>query len=180
MRIIDYYFRNSILVDIIAATVTAASCYFLVCTSNIITPKEELLLSTTSDIANVAFTSAGFVLTFLTLLVSFKISAKPIKKNKRSTLEDTYKKVSLFDLFLSSGLYTETIRHLKNGVKELIIVAIVGYALKLSIPTIQIDVLFYFNVFGIVLIALVLWRSLLVLSGVLSVQDKKDKPTEDG
>ena len=172
---IDKYFNYAIIIDIATAILITIACFVLAYNCYFIIPNEELLLSTTSDIANVAFTSAGFVLTFLTLLVSFKISAKPVKKKKRTTLGDTYKKATLFNLFLNSSLYTETIRHLKNGVKELIIVAIIGYGLKLSIPTIVSDVLFYFIVGSIVIISLVLWRSLLVLSGVLSVQDKKEK-----
>lgn len=174
MPILKTYFRYSITIDIIAATI----CYMLVYTCKIIIPKEDILMSTTSDIANVAFTSAGFVLTFLTLLVSLKISAKPFVKKEKETLEDAYNRNTLFDLFLNSSLYTETIRHLKNGVKELIIIAILGYALKLSIPTIHFSFLLYFIVTAIVFISLVLWRSLLVLSGVLSVQDNKDDKIE--
>lgn len=173
MPIIDSYFRYSILIDICSAIVAAAVCYSLVCYGLVVTPDKDLLLSTTSDISNVAFTSAGFVLTFLTLLVSFKISAKPFKKKKKEDVEGAYNRHTLFDLFLNSPLYTETIRHLKNGVKELIIVAILGYVLKLSTPTFHFGYLLYFVVAAIVFIAIVLWRSLLVLSGVLSVQDKK-------
>lgn len=175
MRIIDSYFRYSVLIDIFLALLAAAVCYALVCYGFVVTPNESLLLSTTSDIANVAFTSAGFVLTFLTLLVSFKISAKPFKKKKKEDAEGAYKRHTLFDLFLNSPLYTETIRHLKNGVKELIVIAILGYVLKLSVPTVHFSYLLYFVVAAIVFIAIVLWRSLLVLSGVLSVQDKKKK-----
>jgi len=147
-------------------------CFFLIKNSILTFPESELLLSTTSDMANVSFTSAGFVLTFLTLLVSFKSSLKPFKKKKGKTLEDSYKATSLFNLFLSSGLYNETIKHLKNGVKELIIVAIIGYMLKLTIPKVHVNYLFYYDIIGLTIIALVLWRSLLVLTGVLKVQNK--------
>lgn len=135
-------------------------------------PSSEILLSTTSDLANVGFTSAGFVLTFLTLLVSFKSSSKPYKRDKDTTLEESYNATPMFDLFLSSTLYNETIRHLKNGVKELIVVALIGYTLKLSIPQNYIDYLFYFNISSLAMITIVLWRSLLVLAGVLKVQDQ--------
>ena len=128
-----------------------------------------------SDVANVAFTSAGFVLTFLTLLVSFKMNAKQIRKKKRVTLEDAYKKVSLFNLFLNSGLYTATVRHLKNAVKQLIVVALLGYMVKLFFAATNLTTQYLYVVFGILLVSLVLWRSLLVLSGVLSIQEKKPK-----
>ncbi|WP_289045433.1 hypothetical protein [uncultured Olleya sp.] len=168
---LDKYFNYPLLIDTLLSVFAYILCLVLLRYSIIILPSTDLLLSTTSDIANVSFTSAGFVLTFLTLLVSFKSSKKPFKKNKNKSLEDNYKDETLFNLFLSSNLYNETIRHLKNGVKELIIVAIIGYTLKLTLPIKFIDVLFYFNICGLVLIALVLWRCLLVLSGVLKVQN---------
>lgn len=172
MWMLNRYFNYSIYWDLLIAFLITSTFFILVYWCYIIIPKEELLLTIVTDISNIAFTSAGFVLTFLTLLVSFRISAKPIKKKKGNTLEDTYDKVSIFNLFLNSPLYVETIRHLKNGVKELLVIAIIGFGLKLLTSNIDIEVFFYFNIFGIVIISLVLWRSLLVLSGVLSVQDK--------
>ena len=169
---IDKYFRYTILIDILLCVIVIGLCHVLFSLDILTKPEEDSLLSITSDISNVAFTSAGFVLTFLTLLVSFKISIKPIKRIKRTTLEDTYKKAPLFDLFLNSELYKETIKHLKVGIKELIIIAVTGYSLKLFSSNINQLILFYFNVIGIITTALVLYRSLLVLSSVLSVQDK--------
>lgn len=168
---LDKYFHYPLLIDLLVSVLVSIGCFILLKYSFISLPNSELLLSTTSDIANVSFTSAGFVLTFLTLLVSFKSSTKPFKKNNTKSLEDNYKDETLFNLFLSSSLYNETIKHLKNGVKELIIVAISGYAFKLTLPLNFVEVLFYFNIIGLVLIALVLWRCLLVLSGVLKVQN---------
>tara|TARA_R110000744_G_scaffold380502_1_gene501520 strand:- start:5739 stop:6260 length:522 start_codon:yes stop_codon:yes gene_type:complete len=172
---LDRYFNYAILADIIVSSLIAAIFYYLNDNCFIKVPSTERLISIISDISNVAFTSAGFVLTFLTLLVSFKISANPIKKEERTSLEETYKKISIFNLFLSSPLYSETIRHLKNGVKELLVIAILGYGVKLLAENISDATMFYLSVFGIVVISLVLWRSLLVLSGVLSVQDKEEK-----
>lgn len=169
---LDRYFSFPILADLILSVIASIICFLLFKYCVISLPDKDLLISTTSDIANVGFTSAGFVLTFLTLLVSFKSSLKPFKKEKGKTLEDSYQNTSLFNLFLNSELYNETIRHLKNGVKELIILAILGYIIKLGFSENSIHILFYFSVSGIVIIALVLWRSLLVLSGVLKAQNK--------
>ena len=168
---LDRYFNYPLIIDILISAFASILSFIFLKYSVISLPSSDLLLSTTSDIANVSFTSAGFVLTFLTLLVSFKSSTKPFKKNKNKSLEDNYKDETLFNLFLSSSLYNETIRHLKNGVKELIIIAIIGYLIKLTLPVNFIEILFFFNISGLVLIALVLWRCLLVLSGVLKVQN---------
>lgn len=168
---LDKYFNYPLIIDILVSAITTIICFFLIKFDVVSFPSTDLLISTVSDICNVSFTSAGFVLTFLTLLVGFKSSSTPFKKLEHKSIEDNYDEVSLFNLFLSSSLYNETIRHLKNGVKELILVAIIGYALKLTLPVKFTHLLFYFNIGGLVLIALVLWRCLLVLSGVLKVQN---------
>tara|TARA_R110000796_G_scaffold252631_1_gene389287 strand:+ start:189397 stop:189924 length:528 start_codon:yes stop_codon:yes gene_type:complete len=170
---IDKYFNHALFYDIIAAALITLACFGLNWYDVLPIPNIDFLLSTTSDIANIAFTSAGFVLTFLTLFVSFKISATPFRKKKKQTLEESYKKHSLFNLFLNSSLYVETIRHLKNAVKELIIIAIVGYFLKLSIGSTYSKYLFYYDIFGLVIISMTLWRSMLVLTGVLNVDNVK-------
>ena len=136
------------IIDVIISIISSVFCFLLVKYCVIPVPSKDLLISTTSDIANVSFTSAGFVLTFLTLLVSFKSSLNPFKREKGTTLEDSYNNVSLFNLFLSSELYNETIKHLKNGVKELILVAIIGYVLKLTIQEVLIEALFYYSLRG--------------------------------
>ncbi|MCK0190666.1 hypothetical protein [Arenibacter sp. F20364] len=175
---IDKYFTYAILVDIFIASLITGICCWLVAICLLPIPNSDFLFSTTSDIANVAFTSAGFVLTFLTLFVSFKASAKPIKKKKKETRESAYKVVSLFELFLHSELYLETIRHLKNGVKELILIALLGYSLKLLIGSVFIDFLFYYDIFGLIIISMTLWRSLLILTGVLKIEKREKEQTK--
>ncbi len=168
---LDKYFNYAISVDILFSLVLCSICYILISHNIIILPQKDILYSTVSDIANIGFTSAGFVLTFLTLLVSFKSSLKPYKK--KSTLEETYAEVPIFDLFLNSPLYSETIRQLKNCVKVLIIISISGYVIKICLGSENLKILFFYNILGVSMISLILWRSLLVLSGVLKVQNKR-------
>ena len=174
MKVLNRYFRFPLLIDIVVSLFVTAIFYWMKLTCIINLPTKEMVLSIITDISTISFTSAGFVLTFLTLLISFKISTKPITKNKRETLEDTYNELSIFTIFLNTSLYTETVKYLKNGVKELLIIAIVGYGLKLLTANISTLIMFHFSVFGIVIISLVLWRSLIVLSRVLLVQDDKE------
>lgn len=170
---LNKYFNYAIIIDIAICSILCLICYLLIKNGIIEVPDKDLIISTVSDVANIGFTSAGFVLTFLTLLVSFKSTLKPLER--KSTLEDTYKEISLFNLFLYSPLYVETIRQLKNGVKILILIAIIGYIFKICLSVKYITVLFYYNIIGVCMISLVLWRSLIVLSGVLKVQNKNEE-----
>ena len=112
------YFEKPILWDYCLLVLINIILCFLVNCGILIIPEDEYSLSMTSDIANIGFTSAGFVLTFLTLLITFKSS---------STIsnETDYETDTLFNLFLTTGLYDETIKHLKNAVKSLIFMAMI-------------------------------------------------------
>jgi len=126
-------------------------------------PDDDYNLSMASDISNIGFTSAGFVLTFLTLLITFKSSSTTSKERGNET--DT-----LFNLFLATALYEETIKHLKNAVKSLIFMAIIGYSFKLLLnPTYQ-YLTYYFNISGVFLTAITLWRCLIILTKILKMQ----------
>ena len=126
-------------------------------------PKDERSLSMTSDLANVGLTSAGFILTLLTVLITFK-SGSQINKSNYS--EDN----SLFDLFFASNLYFTTVRILKNCIKSLILISVIGYALKLGLQKEFLKYIFFYNVFGLIIIGLTLYRCLLVLTKILKMQ----------
>ena len=133
------YFKSPILYDYIILVIVNLILCLLVNKDFLLIPENDFNLSTTSDIANIGFTSAGFVLTFLTLLITFKSSST-------TTKEVDYEKEKLFDLFLKTGLYDETITHLKNAVKSLIFMAIAGYSLKLLVNPRYQYVTYYFNI----------------------------------
>lgn len=157
------YFERPILWDYSLLVLINIILCVLVNYDVLLIPDDEYNLSTASDISNIGFTSAGFVLTFLTLLITFKSSSTT---NKNSSTE----KNSLFDLFLATGLYSKTILHLKNAVKSLIFMAIVGYSFKLLLnPSFQ-YLTYYFNISGIFLTSITLWRCLIILTKILKMQ----------
>ena len=132
-------------------------CYFYL-------PDYDRSLSVTSDLANVGLTSAGFILTLLTVLITFKSSSKV---NKRNYSEDE----SVFELFFASELYFTTVGILKNCIKSLILISVIGYSLKLGIAEEILNYLFFYNVFGLIVISLTLFRCLLILTKVLKMQE---------
>lgn len=134
---------------------------------NIITmPKEEYILSIASDLSTIALTLAGFILTLLTVLITFKSGSKVTKDSNPEN-------ESLFDLFFATDLYFQTVEHFKNCVKSLIFIAVFGYSLKLGLNEKSYGYIYYFNVFSLVIIVLTLWRSILVLSKIIKMQDSE-------
>lgn len=132
----------------------------------IIYPDKDTLTSISSDLFTISLTIAGFVLTLLTILITFKSSTTT---NKDSNPE----KESLFNLFFATNYYFETVKHLKNAVKSLLLISISGFFIKLLITPHALIALFYFSAFGLVIIAITLARSLIILSKIIQLQ--KDK-----
>lgn len=159
----DSYFKNPIFWDSLFLVFMNGVLCYLVYSGILLIPDNDYNLSMTSDISNVGFTSAGFVLTFLTLLITFK-SSSVTTKNVNTENE------KLFDLFLQTNLYDETIRHLKNAVKALIFMSIIGYCFKLLINPSYQFLTYYFNISGVFLTAITLWRCLIILTKILKMQ----------
>jgi len=130
-------------------------------------PKPDYVFSIASDLSNIALTLSGFILTLLTVLITFKGGSKITKDSE----EGTY---SVFDAFFATGLYYETVRHLKNCVKSLVVVSIVGYGLKLGLKQSIYQFIFFYNIYGLSVIILTLVRSLLILTRVVSLQSEND------
>ncbi|MDM8172912.1 hypothetical protein QT327_00890 [Olivibacter sp. 47] len=160
---IDKYFKSPILYDYTLALVICGACYFLHYKGYLQLPSFENTVAITSDLSTIALTLAGFILTLLTVLITFKTGAKT--PNGRNN-ED----VPLFDLFFSSKLYFQTVTLLKNCIKSLIFVAVLGFSLKIFLNEVLLKFLFFTNVLGLTIIVATLWRSLLILTKIVALQ----------
>lgn len=162
--ILDKYFKNPIFWDYFLASLVSGVLIYLYRKGLVCLPIIDRSVSTTSDLANVGLTLAGFILTLITVLITFKSSSKITKNN----YSDTDK---VFDLFFASDLYFTTIRILKNCIKSLIFVSVCGYCLKLGMSQENIGLIFFYNVFAIIIVGLTVWRCLIVLTKILQLQE---------
>ena len=78
--ILDKYFKRPTFYDYTISIIIVFLLYISYNKCFLVLPKIERSLSMTSDLANVGITSAGFILTLLTVLITFKSSSN-IKKN---------------------------------------------------------------------------------------------------
>lgn len=165
MKILDKYFNNPISIDLLIAAIVTGCIFILIQKDIFNLPKTERSISMISDISNIGFTSAGFILTLLTVLITFK-SGSSIKKNN---YDDNS---SLFELFFATNLYFTTVKILKNAIKSLIVVSVLGYALKIGLSKEFLNYTFYFNVSGLTIVSLTLYRCLLILSKIMKMQEQ--------
>lgn len=161
---IDRYFRNPIGFDFLVSTIavilfTLGEHYNLY-----IPPSTNDLLSLTTDFSTLSLTSSGFILTILTVLITFKSS---FSNNKLKELNDQ----SLFELFFTSNLYPITINIYKNCIKILILVSLIGFLIKILFSD-YLYLILIFNIYALVIITLTLWRCLLVLSKIINMQEQ--------
>jgi len=162
---IDAYFKSPIFWDYFFAALLSSGAIILWNNHLIISPKEEYLYSFVSDLATIALTMAGFILTLLTVLISFKSTSK----QKRDSISESD---TVFELFFSTQLYFETVIHLKNAIKSLTLMAVVGYCIKLTLNLKNYPVLFIYNIFGIIIVFFTVWRCLLILSKIIKIQQE--------
>lgn len=161
--IIDHYFKHPVIIDYTVAVGVSTGIYWLWNRYNFCLPKFEQSLSVVTDLTTISLTLAGFILTLVTVLITFKSGSK-VQKLEVDSNEP------LFDMFFATGLYFETVRHLKNCIKSLIFIGFVGFTLKLGLLTFIQTEIFYFNAFSIVVVFLTTWRCLLILGTVLNLQ----------
>lgn len=165
--IVDIYFKRPYLWDYFVAILLSIFGFFLHHKSVISKPTADQSISITTDIVNISLTMSGFILTLLTVLITFKSGSKITKIEVDS-------KENLFELFFATGFYHQTVRHLKNCIKSLIIVAIVGFIFKLfPIESFKNDI-FYFNIAGLTIVIMTIFRCLLILDKVMDLQKESD------
>lgn len=163
-KFLDVYFKSPIIWDYSLGCVSVAICWWLQIKEHICLPKSDNLLSVTTDLSTVSLTIAGFILTFLTVLITFKSSSKVTADNYDAEND------SLFEIFFASELYFQTVKYLKNCIKSLIFVAVIGYSLKLSLNEARYAYLLLFDVFALIIITLTMLRSLLILTKIIEMQ----------
>jgi hypothetical protein len=161
--IVDRYFKNPVIIDYTFAVFVTGGLFVLSKKYKFNLPDTIQSLSVLTDLTTISLTLAGFILTLLTVLITFKSGSK-IQEVKVDS------KDSIFDQFFATGLYFDTVRHLKNCIKSLIFVGFIGFALKLGLSAFFKTDIFYFNTFSIIVVFLTTYRCLLILGAVLNLQ----------
>lgn len=161
--ILDVYFRRPIFWDYLLSIIICSAVFIAVQFKKVSLPQIQDSYSLTGDLTNIALTLVGFVLTILTLLITFKENS--------ATNSSADKKV--FTSFFSTAYYHETVRHLKNCIKSITLIAAIGFSLKLFLSADLRGYLFYYNAFGILIIMLSIGRCLIILGKILDLQNSK-------
>jgi hypothetical protein len=157
----DFYFKTPVIYDFFIVGVITIAWYFLSKYYGLsIDSKNNKLSEISAEIGTIVITIAGFILTIITIIVTFKNTIEPKKKESNN------------DLFYNSDFYPLTIKLLKNCVKLLLFLFLVIYIARLLHP-ISDNVLFYINFSALIFSILVFLRFLLILKIIISFQINK-------
>lgn len=160
---LDKYFKRPLFWDYFLSIIILAIIIIFYKRGIIVIPKADHVLSIASDLSTIALTLAGFILTLLTVLITFKSTTKIDETNPQE-------KNTLFELFFGSPFYFETVKHLKNCIKSLVFIAVFGFTIKLFVREDSCKFIFFYNVMGLIIIVLTLLRSLLILEKIIEIQ----------
>jgi len=158
--ILDHYMDRPILWDGVIATGLTAAAGYLIWIGRLSAPDLDSAGGLVSDMSNAGFTASGFILTVLTILVTFK-GLSPVTPKIESA--------SVFELFFHTDLYHRSVTIIKNCVYAVLFVSGSGYLARLLFPSHVLPMIAVF-VFATTVILLSLWRCTLVLSKILRLQ----------
>lgn len=165
--LLDVYFNNPVKYDYIISFlfVFFLKRYFI--NQHICIPGIEQIMALASETVTILLTLAGFILTFLTVLITFKLDAG---KYESKPEED----MSLLEKFSHSGLYFDTTNIFKNSIKSVVFASLLIYFVRILSVNLSDEWVFLITVGGVVILILTLARNLFILDKILEMQ-KEDR-----
>jgi hypothetical protein len=164
-KILDKYYKYPILYDYLISILLIGIIIVLEKKDLFVIPSGNFSTDFASDIGAIGLTISGFILTLITILISFKssqlLSEEKLKNNS-----------SPFKIFLASNLYKNSIKILQRGVVSLIIISFLIFLSKLIFINKSPEYIFYLNIIGLVIILSTFLRCYYVLGLILKMQNK--------
>ena len=171
IKIADKYIRRPLLWDIIICSLMVALFYFLLEYKKYYTLDVDLesLKSNLSDIISTSVSLAGFVLASLTIIVTFKdnIAQKQQEPNPDTNPNNI---ITGVELLFTSKHYKRIVGVFSWAAFILLFLFFIFSGIKMFTKILSIHIIFYSTIVGITLIALTIFRSLLVLYQIIRLQ----------
>lgn len=163
----DQYFRRPLLWDLVVSGFFVGLAYVMIQRQMLAVPLLQELVDFNTNLLGAAFSSSGFILTILTILITFKTSHPKVKGDTQDA--------PVFDLFFSTGLYHRTVSLLRNCIWELFAVCAITALTRLGAGMVLPVCIYLMNFASTLLILLSLIRCLIILSKVMALQKDSDK-----
>jgi hypothetical protein len=164
VKILDKYFKFAMYVEWAGFLIITALSLYISKVGSFKQPLEDSCINLASDISGAALTCAGFFLTILTLLVSFKNTFREVERIDESQ--------SLFKTFFSiKSLYKETITQMKSCIFNSVMIAGLVFTSRMVLINEFSTYLFPIVSGSFFLLCASNFRCLLILNRVISLDD---------
>jgi hypothetical protein len=179
LKISDYYIKRPLLWDILICTLIICTVHYSIEIKKIIqlNVDAESLKSNLSDIIATSISLAGFVLASLTIIVTFKenITQKQnsIAQNQTDGITNPNTNITGIELLFTSVHYGRIVGVFSWAAFILLSLFVIISMTKMFTKCLSINELFYASIIGITIIALTIFRSLLVLYAIIKLQLKR-------
>lgn len=127
-------------------------------------PSFDRVMDLASETVTILLTLSGFILTFLTVLISLRIDAGDKTKKPENEL-------SIIEKFCHSGLYFDTTSIFKNSIKSTVTAAILIYIIRMFAGQVNPGFIFVVTIGGIIIMIMTIMRSLWILGKILDMQN---------
>jgi membrane-associated HD superfamily phosphohydrolase len=162
-KLLEKYYNRPILYDYVVSLLSIGVLYILKKQEIISIPSGKFNFDFASDIGAIGLTVSGFILTLITILISFK-SAQLSEEEKLKNNSNPFK------IFLASNLYKSSVKILQKGVVSLIVISFLIFLSKLILINQSPDFIFYLNITGLIIILSTFLRCYYVLGLILKMQ----------
>lgn len=163
MKNLDFLYRYPLIVDTFLGVIFCMAIKFYEKNYGYLNIYKSYDNSICSDLGSIGLTLSGFLITVVTILVSFKttslIEQSELKKNSNSFL-----------IFISSPLYFQSVRFINKSVIILVVASILNYLLKIFIIPKFNYVMFFVNVTTVILILTTFIRSVYLIGLIIKMQ----------
>ncbi len=176
----DKYIKRPLFWDIVICALIISVCYYILEYKKYFTldVDVESLKSNLSDIISTSISLAGFVLASLTIIVTFKdnISQKqqaPVPSTKQKDIPATNETTTGIALLFTSKHYKRIVGVFTWASFILLFIFLLFSGIKTFTKILSTHFIFYSTIIGITLIALTIFRSLIVLCQIIKLQIDK-------
>lgn len=165
---LDLFFSRPYINDFLFSIIVVSITYFLNYRKIIDISSYSNISKIASDISTSSITIAGFVLTILTIVISFKNSID--SKNNNDKIDSDIENKSKIDLFFSSQLYFKTVKILQQSISGLIGVFALLLVIVIFDKSLSQSYKFYSLIFASVFAILIFIRCILTLKLIVKLQ----------
>jgi hypothetical protein len=163
MKIKDLYYNRPILYDYLLACILLFVLFLMEKYNFFRLPCTSKSSDFASDLGAIGLTVSGFILTLITILLTLK-SGQLLSDEKLTNNSSPFK------IFLASKMYNRSVDILKHGVLSLVLISILLYILKLTLPSDFLHYIFYINILGLVIILATFLRCFYVIGLIMKMQ----------